>query len=344
VDPALERILIPEHELAPFRAGDSLADRAGGLLRQQVQSWELLRNNYASLAIVETKVFAFDGFDIQVQFNPKRITSSAAKVDDTSIRERKCFLCLANLPADQRGFLYRSDYIVLSNPFPIFPEHFTIPNIEHRPQRIAGSFGTFLELARDLAGHYVVVYNGPRAGASAPDHQHFQAGTRHFMPVDNEYEILKASRGNRLVESHTLRVFSVEDYLRRVFIFESPERDTLERVFMQFHDAFSELTPPGEEPMMNIEAWFENGEWKVILFPRAKHRPSVFYAEGDRHMLLSPAAIDMGGVCTTPLEKDFRKITKDDLVEMYAEVSLPASGFAHIAQRLMKSLGREDLL
>jgi len=341
VDEALRRILIPEEELAHFRAGDSLAQRASGLLRHQIQTWELLRDNYASLEIVETKVFAFDGFVIHVQFNPKRITSSAARVDDASIRQRKCFLCVANLPADQRGFLYRNDYIFLSNPFPIFPEHFTIPNREHRPQRIAGSFVTFLQLARDLAGHFAAVYNGPRAGASAPDHQHFQVGTRQFMPVDNEYNFLKESLGNRLIDTETLRVFSVENYLRRLFILESSDMEALDRAFMQFHNAFAEISPAGEEPMMNIEAWFENGEWRVILFPRAKHRPSVFYAEGDRHMLLSPAAIDMGGVCTTPLEKDFRKITKDNLVEIYAEVTLPADGFANIESRLVKGLGEK---
>ncbi len=42
---------------------------------------------------VRTRVFEFDGFHIKVQFNPGRLTSTVAKVDAASIKERKCFLC-----------------------------------------------------------------------------------------------------------------------------------------------------------------------------------------------------------------------------------------------------------
>ena len=338
MEAALQRILISDAELAPFGSVDALPRLASALLRQQMQTWELLRNNYASLDIVETKTFTFDGFVINVQFNPKRLTSSSAKVDDKSIRERRCFLCAANLPPEQRGFLYRDEYVFLCNPFPILPEHFTIPNREHRPQQIGESFEMFLQLAKDLAGDYTVIYNGPRAGASAPDHQHFQVGTRHVMPIDDEYQTLKHSKGELLVESSALEAFSVEHYLRRLFILEAADGKILTRAFDLFLHAFMEVTRAGEEPMMNLEAWYEDLGWRVAVFPRAKHRPSVFHAEGDRHMLLSPAAIDMGGICTTPLEKDFRKITKDNLVDMYDEVTLTAEAFAKIKNRMKEGL------
>ena len=121
---------------------------------------------------------------MKVQFNPGRYISTSAKVDEKSINDRKCFLCPANLPEEQKGILYEEEYLILGNPFPIFPEHFTIPNINHVPQQIKNNFPLMLKLTKDLSKHYVVLYNGPKCGASAPDHFHFQAGTKNFMPIE----------------------------------------------------------------------------------------------------------------------------------------------------------------
>src|SRR5262249_53172402 len=127
-----------------------------------------------------------------VQFNPARIASTGAKVDAKAIRERKCFLCDANRPPEQRDVPFLGGrYKVLCNPFPIFPEHFTIPSTEHRPQRIAEAFGDFLDLAAAMSPRYTVFYNGPKSGASAPDHLHFQAGDRGWMPIEGELEKLR---------------------------------------------------------------------------------------------------------------------------------------------------------
>src|ERR1035441_2408759 len=65
----------------------------------------MLRSGYHTLQSVRTKVYDFGGFQIKVQFNPGRLISTSAKVDATSIKERKCFLCRKNLPLAQRGIL-----------------------------------------------------------------------------------------------------------------------------------------------------------------------------------------------------------------------------------------------
>ena len=195
-------------DLAPHISGNTLASKAQALLQHQKGTWEMLRNGYDTLRTVRTRVFDFDGFQIKVQFNPGRLTSTVAKVDAASIKERKCFLCTENLPPAQRGIPCDGDYLVLCNPFPIFPEHFTISSVRHTPQLIRDSFAALLYLTRDLGARYTVLYNGPKCGASAPDHLHFQAGNRSYLPIDAEFETLKQNRARRLFESDSLRAYS----------------------------------------------------------------------------------------------------------------------------------------
>lgn len=152
---------------------------------RQLQVWDTARNNFEALKNVKVKEFNVDGATIKVQFNPGRIVSSAAKVDAKSLKERKCFLCAANRPAVQEGIAWGNDYTILINPFPIFPRHLTIPCNEHVDQLISGRIADMMSLSRDLEG-FTLFYNGPKCGASAPDHMHFQAGNRGFMPMEDQ--------------------------------------------------------------------------------------------------------------------------------------------------------------
>lgn len=156
------------------------------LLTGQLASWETARNNYAALSGVRVKELNVNGILYKVQFNPARIVSSGAKVDAKSILERKCFLCPANLPPVQKGIPFGGHYNILVNPFPIFPRHLTVPELAHTPQRIATRFTDMLELAEALTD-YTIFYNGPKCGASAPDHAHFQAGNKGFMPIEKDW-------------------------------------------------------------------------------------------------------------------------------------------------------------
>ena len=151
-------------------------------LQEQLAEWEQARNNFAALSGVKVKEVDIDGMTVKVQFNPARIVSSAAKVDAKSLKERKCFLCAANRPAVQRGIEWGGHYTILINPFPIFPRHLTIPDNNHVDQLISGRIADMVSLAGDLKG-YTVFYNGPKCGASAPDHMHFQAGNSDFLTI-----------------------------------------------------------------------------------------------------------------------------------------------------------------
>ncbi|MBD8347419.1 DUF4922 domain-containing protein [Dysgonomonas sp. HGC4] len=293
------------------------SDDAKSLLLEQLQEWEQARLNYEALANVESKEKSFDGFVIKVQFNPGRIQSSAAKVDTKSIQERKCFLCPANLPLVQKGIPFENTYQILVNPFPIFPQHFTIPTYEHVDQLVLNRYKEMLALAKDL-NEYTFFYNGPKCGASAPDHAHFQAGSKGFMPIEED---VKQIDKEIVLETEGLTVSAFKKYLRNGFLIEAEDKDRAVDFFKELY-SLQEIKEGEKEPMMNIISWYEDGKWFSCIFPRAKHRPACFFAEGDYNILISPASVDLGGVLITPLEKDFNKITSKDIETILKEVCI----------------------
>jgi ATP adenylyltransferase/5',5'''-P-1,P-4-tetraphosphate phosphorylase II len=297
----------------------SLTDHADRLLQNQKTSWSQLRDGYASLRSAQTRTVECVGFSVVLQFNPARIVSTGAKVDERSIRERRCFLCLQNLPEAQKGVLFQEHFLILCNPAPIFDHHFTIAHTDHREQVIEGSVGTLLDLARDLHG-YTVFYNGPRCGASAPDHLHFQACPSGIIPVERD------SAGTEYRSSHktqsNVSIWSMKDYGRQVIVLESAHQNELESVFLQLIAAMKSVLKQSDEPMINVLCFFKEGRWTIIVFPRSKHRPDVYFKEGPERILISPAAADVGGFIVTPVEKDYR-VTDAGLVEsIFREVSL----------------------
>ena len=168
--------------------GDSppLFEVAAGFLDRQKEKWPGLAEGYAALEALRVREIRGGRWSVKVQFNPRRIVSSGARVDPESIRRRPCFLCREHLPPEQRAILYRETYLVLCNPVPIFPGHLTIAHCRHLPQSLPDNLEMFLRLAADFGPRMVVFYNGPRCGASAPDHLHFQAAPAGLMPVEKE--------------------------------------------------------------------------------------------------------------------------------------------------------------
>lgn len=316
-------------------AQNNFADAAKQLLINQQNTWKQLRDGYESLKQIKTKTFQFDGFTMKLQFNPGRYISTSAKVDEKSINERKCFLCPANLPEEQKGILCEDEYLILCNPFPIFPEHFTIPNINHIPQQIKNNFPLMLKLTKDLSKHYLVLYNGPKCGASAPDHFHFQAGTKNFMPIMDDFHQLKNEYGELLIEDDKITIYAIDDGIRRMISLESLSSEMLVSNFDKLYEIYSAVTASIAEPMLNIIVSYEEEfGWRVIVFLREKHRSSHYFLEGDDKILLSAASVDLGGVCITPLEKDFEKMIKEKLTEILSEVTLNKRSFEAIKEKL----------
>jgi len=268
------------------------------LFDEQLQSWPLAAKNYEALENIRVKVFDFGAYTINVQFNPARAVSSLAKLDTKTIEARPCFLCAANRPKEQKGIDFKGKYGVLVNPFPICQKHFTIASNIHEPQLISPEkLDDMLDLAEALPD-FVILYNGPQSGASAPDHFHFQAGNVDFFhqPVD---------------------VF--QDGLIDKRVFSSPHNETITRAFWQL---YKELQTNEEEPKMNIFCQFKDKEFVLTVYPRKQHRPRQFFAEGIAQLMVSPGAIDMTGTLIIAREEDFEKITKDDIKDIFKQVSL----------------------
>jgi ATP adenylyltransferase/5',5'''-P-1,P-4-tetraphosphate phosphorylase II len=310
------------------------AQRALALLDQQKHEWAMLREGAAALDDIQTRTIPLNGFNFRLQYNPQRIGSSEAKVDARSVAQRKCFLCPANLPPEQRGVEFGDDYVILCNPYPIFPQHFTIPHKKHLPQRIADAFGPMLDLARAMHAKYTVFYNGPRCGASAPDHLHFQAGDKGFMTIESEYQRLK---GAPIVTTRHVAVFAPRS-VRPFVSIESADREAAISAFKVLYRNLKNIAaapaPPSEEPMMNVITNFDAETWRVIVLPRIKHRPSFYSAPGDARILLSPGTVDLGGVCILPVEEDFQRLREHHLQQMLEEVMLPPEPFGRLSDAL----------
>lgn len=308
---------------------NNYSEQVEKLIEQQLVVWQTPRDNYAALQNVEVKEFKVKRSTIKVQFNPARIVSSAAKVDNKSLKERKCFLCAANRPEVQEGIAWGENYTILINPFPIFPKHLTIPCNDHTDQRILSRIGDMMAIAKDLP-RFTLFYNGPKCGASAPDHMHFQAGNRGFLGFETDY---LAADKKEVISNAGATLSLLSGLANAAFLIEAVEIDAATELFVTLYNAL-EIPEGEEEPMLNILCWSEEGKWKVAVFPRRKHRPACYSAEGDANILISPASVDMGGVFITPLEKDFKKITADDLEQILDEVCLDQSGVEKILNNL----------
>ncbi len=296
---------------------------AAAFITAQRAEWPLAARNFDALDGVEVRSIAMPGMDIKVQFNPARIVSSGAKVDARSLAERPCFLCDKNRPAEQRGIDWRG-YTVLVNPFPIFPRHLTIPAVGHTPQRIQGRVADMLALAAELPG-YTVFYNGPRCGASAPDHMHFQAGNSDFLPI---WQALDAAPLRTVADDGAGTRLSVCTALPvNVFVVDAATPEAGERMF----DRLYRVLPEGEEePMMNLLA----AGSRLVVVPRKRHRPSFYGTEGKGCMLLSPASVDMGGAFITPRREDFDRLDAQLLARVFDELCLDTEQIEVISNKV----------
>ena len=302
------------------------------LFEAQRKAWPELDQGVRSLSAVRSRDFLVDGVRVVAIHIPHRIKSTTAPADPEAIRARPCFLCSDNLPAEQVGMSFGNGLVVLCNPYPILVHHVTIVGPDHTPQRIVGNVGNvgnagnggvnssglgdMLAASAALPG-FMVLYNGPGAGASAPDHLHFQACSHTGIPV---VEDIARSQG-----------LTLPNYLRPVLVIAGNDADVVRSKFDRLMELLARRAPGEDEPMVNLVVFYDSGCWKVLVFPRARHRPEVYH----RGLLTwSPGAIDMAGVVVLPVASDLDRITGDDIRNVYAEVSIPAEAAMEVAARM----------
>ena len=293
------------------RPGIALPQQIDQLLAQQRATWNTFREGEASLAGMRTKRLSRDGADVIVQSNPGRHKSVHAKVDPFSIAERPCFLCLDNLPPEERGIGY-GDLVILPNPHPILRRHLTIASREHVPQRLAGHIDPILGLAKDCGGDMLVLYNGAQCGASAPDHFHFQASSIANAPLFQEVPGLGEKDG---VEAYG-------SFGRRMIICQDQKAENVKAFVVRSLQALADVSAKDGEPLINVIAIYREDRYIVFLIPRAKHRPECYFAEGDERISISPAAIEMTGVLVAADADAFERMDGQKAFEIYEEVCL----------------------
>jgi hypothetical protein len=203
---------------------------------------------------------------------------------------------------------------------PVFSSHFTVSHLDHRVQVIAEHIDTFLQLMADFGSGWTMLYNGPRCGASAPDHLHFQAAPSGQMPI--EKEIREGKRLTLMKQVDNVLLYHLRDLGREVIILEGNEPMAVGIAFKGFLNVLKKVLLIDEEPMMNIAGFYEERRWCLVIFPRKKHRPDAFFREGDARVVVSPGVIDMGGLLITPIEKDFDRLDAAAVEGIYGEVSL----------------------
>ena len=304
------------------------------LFAEQTQSWKLAKENYEALKKVRHRSFSFDGFDVKVQFNPARIISTSAKTTTAELAKRPCFLCENNRPSEQKKIVWR-DYDVLVNPFPIADKHFTIVKQTHQPQRINLVMEDFVDLATQLTG-YAVFYNGPRCGASAPDHLHFQALPAAFLPLIEDYDGLKRmGRVQKLKHHAEAEIYQLNHYLRTTICVEAPTQKAVVDALRYLYGYYADSD---EEPMMNLVCVATQQIIRLFVFPRKAFRPWQYSTRNtNEQLLISPATVEMTGMLITPREEDFNKLTDKDVLSIYQQISMPLFAIPQIRVGIVKS-------
>ena len=313
----------------------------------QLSVWPATAHNYRVLRSVKVKRIVHDGLPVTVQCNPQRLISTAARTDDAAIASRKCFLCAENRPPEQHSFRLegrkRRRYDVLVNRYPIFPKHLVIGSLPHEPQCIWHRFVDMLEMARQLPD-FTIFYNGPRAGASAPDHLHFQACERGYLPLERALDRLLGEIAAGQQSSPELDyIASVRDadlyhykhFTRGIFALRAPTSKSLAKMFYRLLDC-APVEEGEKEPRFNALAWFTGTEYRAVVMCRRCHRSSHYFSKGPDRVVISPGCADLAGFVVLPFESDYDRMDSALLGEILSEVSVSAEVEEKIIWRLVR--------
>lgn len=296
----------------------------------QLRVWPEVKKRYADLQGVQVR----DLGKLRAQWNPSRIVSTGAKVDHATIAKRPCFLCDENRPKEQQSMPLDDAYTLLVNPFPILPEHFTIPAQKHQLQHIENTYVELYHLLDHEPG-MMFFYNGPKCGASAPDHLHFQGGTSGLTPLEQNWWDEQNDATVLVDFGYRGQLLALRSYPCHAFAIRTSEKELGLQLFQRLYRALPQREDE-TEPMMNIVAWFDRGmeEYITVIFPREKHRPDCYYATGEDQLLISPGALDMAGLAILPRKEDYEKLTDERYISILKEMCVSDDIYENIIQQV----------
>lgn len=314
-------------------AGESSLDH---FFWAQLEKWDEVRTRYDDLRNIQIRELQYgDAFTLNAQYNPTRIISTAANIDSNSINKRPCFLCGENRPQEQRIQQFDEEFDILVNPYPILPEHFTLVHAKHKPQTILKHYNKMFRFVEKYP-EVMAFYNGPKSGASAPDHMHLQAGTYGILPLQKEWQMLSRNIEHITEEDDNDFIGLISDYPCVAFVIQSSTEESDSTLFRKLYDALPMEASIGEA-MMNIVHWKEGDIHVSVVFPRAKHRPECYYLKEGQQMCISPGALDMAGLIITPRKEDFNRLTPQQAIDILRECSISATTQHEIIMKLQHS-------
>ena len=306
-------------------------DREKGLtdfFHNQLNQWQDVARRFEELKGVQTREVG----SALAQFNPARLVSTGAKIDKATLAKRPCFLCEKNRPKEQIVLPFGNGFDILVNPFPILPVHFTIPSRHHQLQEIAENYVQIHRLLRAYP-QLMIFYNGPKCGASAPDHLHFQAGTSGILPLQRDWQRLRETSVPLLKLNGTEGIYEIKDYICPAFAIVSQTEMNNVKLFSYLYEALP-LKDDETEPMMNIVAWRSEEGFVSVVFPREKHRPDCYSVEGEAQCLVSPGSLDMAGLLILPRQRDFEQMTAERAEAILCEVSLSDEAMLGVVKQI----------
>lgn len=307
-------------------------------IKDQLSVWQLASSNFRALKTAPSREVDVFGLKCRIQYNPRRVISSTADTSPVAIASRKCFLCADNRPKEQfhLGFEGRKgrNYHIQINPYPIFRGHLVIVRDEHIPQEIWHHFPDMLDFAARYKD-YLVFYNGPSSGASAPDHLHFQAIPKHNLPLEDVVDEFLDHPGEPLATVKDASLYKFDGYARGVFALKATTSKSLAKLFYRLLDC-TDRGKGEEEPMFNLYAYVKNGEYRTIVVMRSAKRSHHFYSEGADHLTISPGAADIAGLFVAPFREDYDKADTALLEELLSEVCISEDEQNMIVWRLTR--------
>lgn len=307
-------------------------------IKDQLSVWQLASSNFRALKTAMSREVDVFGLKCRIQYNPRRVISSTADTSPAAIASRKCFLCADNRPKEQfhLGFEGRKgrNYHIQINPYPIFRGHLVIVRDEHIPQEIWHHFPDMLDFAVRYKD-YLVFYNGPSSGASAPDHLHFQAIPKHNLPLEEVVDEFLDHPGEPLATVKDASLYKFDGYARGVFALKATTSKSLAKLFYRLLDC-TDRGKGEEEPMFNLYAYVKNGEYRTIVVMRSAKRSHHFYSEGADHLTISPGAADIAGLFVAPFREDYDKADTALLEDLLSEVCISEDEQNMIVWRLTR--------
>ncbi len=322
-------------------------------VRDQLSVWPELAASMRSLKSVRTRQLPLGDLNVTLQCNPERVSSTTADVSPEILASRPCPLCADHRPECQHFIRLegrkRRAYHLIVNRYPIFQRHFVIVREAHEPQSIWHRYVDMLDMAEQLPS-CVIFYNGPRSGASIPDHLHFQAVRKGYMPLERSVDrllgLISSSDGqiplgiSRDIEYVTCvqdaQLFHYRHFAHGIFALRATTSKSMAKMFYRLLDC-APFVEGEDEPRFNVQTWTSEGEYRAIVIIRSQSRSHHYFATGEDHYLIAPGCADMGGYFILPDPADFDRITPEVLREVLDEVTISEETEQQIIWRLVRT-------